>query len=56
MLAEYKVVERVVETKQPETAAEMGDVLYFCKWQGLTYDQCTWESGTVISRLYVLRF
>ena len=26
-----------------------GRTQYFCKWQGLPYNQCTWEDADVIS-------
>ena len=36
----YKTVERIVA--QRETSD--GQVEYFCKWTGLNYEHCTWES------------
>ncbi|EDQ91793.1 uncharacterized protein MONBRDRAFT_689, partial [Monosiga brevicollis MX1] len=45
--ARYKVVERVVDSKQGEQGTE-----YFCKWENLGYDQCTWELSSVVSVLY----
>ena len=38
-LETYKTIERIVATRTLET----GDVEYFCKWHGLTYEHCTWE-------------
>ena len=39
-LETYKTVERVIA--QRESPVDSG-VEYFCKWQGLTYEHCTWE-------------
>ena len=36
----YKTVERIVEQR---TATDGLNVEYFCKWNGLPYDHCTWE-------------
>ncbi|PPR05826.1 hypothetical protein CVT26_010106 [Gymnopilus dilepis] len=38
-LETFRNVERIVTHR--ETAD--GDIEYFCKWQGLNYDHCTWE-------------
>ncbi|OCB89362.1 transcription regulator [Sanghuangporus baumii] len=38
-LETFKTVERVVATRDVP-----GDVEYFCKWMGLPYEHCTWES------------
>lgn len=38
-LETFKTVERVVATREVP-----GDVEYFCKWMGLPYEHCTWES------------
>lgn len=34
----YKTVERVIAMRE-----SANDVEYFCKWNGLAYDHCTWE-------------
>lgn len=39
-LETYKIVERIISHRENDD----GDVQYFCKWSGLTYDHCTWES------------
>ncbi|KZT08349.1 transcription regulator [Laetiporus sulphureus 93-53] len=39
-LETYKTVERIIS--QRENAE--GQVEYFCKWNGLNYDHCTWET------------
>ncbi|THH26417.1 hypothetical protein EUX98_g7773 [Antrodiella citrinella] len=38
-LETFKTVERIIS--QRETAS--GEVEYFCKWNGLNYEHCTWE-------------
>ncbi|KAI5120346.1 hypothetical protein M0805_009421 [Coniferiporia weirii] len=38
-LETFKTVERIVAMRESPT-----DVEYFCKWQGLAYEHCTWES------------
>ena len=35
----HKTVERVIAQRENEA----GQVEYFCKWNGLNYDHCTWE-------------
>ncbi|EJD02826.1 transcription regulator [Fomitiporia mediterranea MF3/22] len=42
-LETFKTVERVVAMRDAP-----GDVEYFCKWQGLSYEFCTWESAEEI--------
>ncbi|EJD52396.1 transcription regulator [Auricularia subglabra TFB-10046 SS5] len=42
----HKLVERVVTEK-----VEGGVTKYFCKWQGLNYEQCTWEDAEEISTI-----
>jgi len=36
----YKVVERVVSHRD----GTKGEIEYFCKWNGLNYEHCTWEA------------
>ncbi|KDR75210.1 hypothetical protein GALMADRAFT_249186 [Galerina marginata CBS 339.88] len=38
-LEAFRVVERIVGHRESAD----GDMEYFCKWQGLNYDHCTWE-------------
>lgn len=38
-LETYRTVERIVSHRE----GPGGDVEYFCKWNGLNYDHCTWE-------------
>lgn len=38
-LETFKTVERVVSMRSTP-----GDIEYFCKWHGLAYEHCTWES------------
>ncbi|KAH8119064.1 transcription regulator [Phellopilus nigrolimitatus] len=40
-LETFKTVERIVSQRE---SPHDGGVEYFCKWQGLAYDHCTWES------------
>jgi len=40
----YKKVERVISQRQ----AADGQVEYFCKWTGLGYEHCTWETHDTI--------
>lgn len=44
-LAMYKTVERIVAERQNDGT---GDVEYLCKWTGLNYEHCTWESADTI--------
>jgi chromodomain-helicase-DNA-binding protein 1 len=41
---DYTKVERVVANRDGETGVE-----YFIKWKGLQYDECTWESASIVS-------
>jgi len=43
-LETYKTVERIVAHRDVEDADGNPSVEYFCKWTGLNYDHCTWES------------
>lgn len=38
---EYKIVERVIDSWNDE---EMKETFFLCKWMGLPYSECTWES------------
>ncbi|PCH43780.1 transcription regulator [Wolfiporia cocos MD-104 SS10] len=38
-LETFKTVERIISQRENET----GQVEYFCKWNGLNYEHCTWE-------------
>ncbi|EIW83178.1 transcription regulator [Coniophora puteana RWD-64-598 SS2] len=44
-LETYKVVERIVSHRE---GAE-GDTEYFCKWTGLNYEHCTWETAEEVA-------
>lgn len=44
-LVMYKNVERIVAERSNQ---ETGDVEYLCKWAGLNYEHCTWESADLI--------
>ncbi|KAH7095898.1 chromodomain helicase-like protein [Paraphoma chrysanthemicola] len=43
---DFHIVERVIDSRAGEDETE-----YMVKWKGLTYEFCTWESGSLISRL-----
>ncbi|KAH7388799.1 chromodomain helicase-like protein [Pyrenochaeta sp. MPI-SDFR-AT-0127] len=43
---DFHVVERVIDSRDGEDEAE-----YFVKWKGLTYEFCTWEPASLVSRL-----
>ena len=45
-LETFKTVERIVamRTSPSDSAGGGGDVEYFCKWAGLAYEFCTWET------------
>jgi hypothetical protein len=38
-LETFKTIERIVATR-----SEGNEVEYYCKWHGLTYEHCTWET------------
>ncbi|KAJ3112268.1 hypothetical protein HDU96_004748 [Phlyctochytrium bullatum] len=50
-LEEYKVVERVIASREVEPSKnnEQGGTEYLCKWQRLSYKECTWEPAEEIS-------
>ncbi|EMD61660.1 hypothetical protein COCSADRAFT_96653 [Bipolaris sorokiniana ND90Pr] len=43
---DFHIVERVIDTRDGEDETE-----YFVKWKGLTYEFCTWEPASLVSRL-----
>ena len=47
----YLNVERII-AHQPSSTTETVDPEYLCKWEGLPYSECTFESGEMISRKY----
>ena len=42
-LESYKVVDKIIACKDTETDGIKGTE-YLCRWQGLGYQSCTWES------------
>ncbi|KAG6903097.1 hypothetical protein C0995_006284 [Termitomyces sp. Mi166 len=44
-LETFRTVERVIDQRENES----GEVEYFCKWCGLNYDHCTWETQKEIN-------
>ncbi|KAJ4367513.1 ATP-dependent DNA helicase Hrp3 [Neocucurbitaria cava] len=43
---DFHVVERVIDSRDGEDETE-----YYVKWKGLTYEFCTWEPASLVSRL-----
>ncbi|KAH8730976.1 P-loop containing nucleoside triphosphate hydrolase protein [Phaeosphaeriaceae sp. PMI808] len=43
---DFHVVERVIDSQNGEDETE-----YLVKWKGLTYEFCTWEAASLVSRL-----
>ncbi|KAI0572138.1 Chromo domain-containing protein 1 [Pyrenophora tritici-repentis] len=43
---DFHVVERVIDSRDGEDETD-----YFVKWKGLTYEFCTWEPASLVSRL-----
>ncbi|KAL0576281.1 ATP-dependent DNA helicase Hrp3 [Marasmius crinis-equi] len=43
-LETYKTVERIVTHREAEDQDGSTVMEYFCKWTGLNYDHCTWET------------
>lgn len=54
MLARHKLVERIVSRRDvvPDTETWSSGVEYLVKWEGLMYEQCTWEKQELISKRY----
>ncbi|KNZ72917.1 Chromodomain helicase hrp3 [Termitomyces sp. J132] len=46
-LETFRTVERVIDQRENES----GEVEYFCKWCGLNYDHCTWETQKEINSI-----
>ncbi|KAJ3806309.1 hypothetical protein F5876DRAFT_50294, partial [Lentinula aff. lateritia] len=43
-LETFKTVERIITHREPEDQDGNPTVDYFCKWTGLDYERCTWET------------
>lgn len=43
-LETFKTVERIVAHREAEDQDGIPTVDYFCKWTGLNYEHCTWET------------
>jgi chromodomain-helicase-DNA-binding protein 1 len=39
LIEDYKIIERIIATRE-----EMNGTEYLCKWQRLSYGECTWEA------------
>ncbi|XP_060692950.1 chromodomain-helicase-DNA-binding protein 1 isoform X3 [Hemiscyllium ocellatum] len=47
---QYQFVERIIAHSNQKSASGHPD--YLCKWQGLSYSECSWEDGALISRKF----
>lgn len=47
----FKIVERIIGQRIGEESEDGSNVEYCCKWQGLGYDQITWESHSELKSL-----
>ncbi|KAG8933089.1 hypothetical protein FRC02_012457 [Tulasnella sp. 418] len=50
-LESCKIVERVVASRERKLPDGGYGLEYFCKWQGLAYSECTWESQEEVQRI-----
>uniref|UniRef100_A0A671RHA4 Chromodomain-helicase-DNA-binding protein 1-like n=1 Tax=Sinocyclocheilus anshuiensis TaxID=1608454 RepID=A0A671RHA4_9TELE len=48
--SQYQLVERIIGHSNQKSAAGYPD--YLCKWQGLSYFECSWEDGALIARKF----
>uniref|UniRef100_A0A672QFU5 Uncharacterized protein n=1 Tax=Sinocyclocheilus grahami TaxID=75366 RepID=A0A672QFU5_SINGR len=48
--SQYQLVERIIGHSNQKSAAGFPD--YLCKWQGLSYFECSWEDGALIARKF----
>ncbi|KAJ8287325.1 hypothetical protein GJAV_G00050250 [Gymnothorax javanicus] len=48
--SQYQIVERIIGHSNQKSAAGFPD--YLCKWQGLSYSECSWEDGALIARKF----
>lgn len=48
--SQYQLVERIIGHSNQKSAAGYPD--YLCKWQGLSYSECSWEDGALIARKF----
>ncbi|KAJ8338893.1 hypothetical protein SKAU_G00356790 [Synaphobranchus kaupii] len=48
--SQYQIVERIIAHSNQKSAAGYPD--YLCKWQGLSYSECSWEDGALLSRKF----
>ncbi|XP_078421899.1 chromodomain-helicase-DNA-binding protein 1 isoform X2 [Cetorhinus maximus] len=47
---QYQFVERIIAHSNQKSASGHPD--YLCKWQGLSYSECSWEDGALMSRKF----
>ncbi|XP_055489251.1 chromodomain-helicase-DNA-binding protein 1 isoform X2 [Leucoraja erinacea] len=47
---QYQLVERIIAHSNQKSASGHPD--YLCKWQGLSYSECSWEDGALMSRKF----
>uniref|UniRef100_A0A4W3JUQ5 Chromodomain helicase DNA binding protein 1 n=1 Tax=Callorhinchus milii TaxID=7868 RepID=A0A4W3JUQ5_CALMI len=48
--SQYQFVERIIAHSNQKGVSGFPD--YLCKWQGLSYSECSWEDGGLISRKF----
>uniref|UniRef100_A0A8C1I145 Chromodomain helicase DNA binding protein 1 n=1 Tax=Cyprinus carpio carpio TaxID=630221 RepID=A0A8C1I145_CYPCA len=48
--SQYQLVERIIGHSNQKSTAGYPD--YLCKWQGLSYSECSWEDGALIARKF----
>lgn len=48
--SQYQLVERIIGHSNQKSAAGYPD--YLCKWQGLSYSECSWEDGALIAKKF----
>ncbi|XP_078252560.1 chromodomain-helicase-DNA-binding protein 1 isoform X1 [Rhinoraja longicauda] len=47
---QYQLVERIIAHSNQKSVSGHPD--YLCKWQGLSYSECSWEDGALMSRKF----
>uniref|UniRef100_A0A671RH31 Chromodomain-helicase-DNA-binding protein 1-like n=1 Tax=Sinocyclocheilus anshuiensis TaxID=1608454 RepID=A0A671RH31_9TELE len=51
--SQYQLVERIIGKRMlPPIKSAAGYPDYLCKWQGLSYFECSWEDGALIARKF----
>jgi hypothetical protein len=55
LLRSHLSVERIVATRRA-VRPDAGDVEYLTKWEGLTYDEATWEGVEDLDQIWQVRW